>query len=219
VAGLLGSWLLIKDTKLHAQTEGTTSTIPKLQHVFTETTWKNNNLSSITQAGLINNLNDGMVWGLLPMLLIARSFSLEQTGLIVAAYPVIWGVGQLGTGKLADIWPARPLLFAGMLLQALVLAGMAIATTYSVFIVLSVLLGLGTALVYPTFLAVMARYTHPDQRPESIGVFRLWRDLGYAFGALLSGVIADTFGIEAAIYTIAILTLFSAFIIRLRMDK
>lgn len=219
VAGFLGSWLLIRDTKGHAQSEGTTSNVPKLEHVFIETTWKNNNLSSITQAGLINNLNDGMVWGLLPMLLIDRSFSLEQTGWIVAAYPIIWGVGQLGTGKLADIWPARPMLFIGMLLQAIVLAGMAIAETFSVFILLSVALGIGTALVYPTFLTAMARYTHPFQRPESIGVFRLWRDLGYAFGALLSGVIADAFGIEAAIYTIASLTLFSAFIIRLRMDK
>lgn len=219
VAGLLGSWLLIKDTKLHAQTEGTTSTIPKLQHVFTETSWKNNNLSSITQAGLINNLNDGMVWGLLPMLLIARNFSLEQTGMIVAAYPVIWGVGQLGTGKLADIIPARPLLFAGMLIQAIVLIGMPLNNTFAVFMILSVLLGIGTALVYPAFLAAMARYTHPDQRPESIGVFRLWRDLGYALGALLSGLIADAFGIEAAIYTIGGLTLFSALVIRFRMDK
>lgn len=219
IVGLLSSWLWVKDTGGHAKAESDFSEIPKLKKVFRETTWTNRNLGSITQAGLVNNLNDGMVWGLLPMLLGAKAFSLEQIGVVVAAYPLVWGIGQLGTGKLADLWRARPLLFWGMFLQGIVLLFMAFAEQYVTFIALSVLLGLGTAIVYPTFLAAMARYTHPQQRPESIGVFRLWRDLGYAIGALLSGVIADSFGIEAAILTIGGLTVLSAGIIRIRMSR
>lgn len=219
ILGLVSSWFWVKDTGGHAIAESAFSEVPKLKTIFRETTWFNRNLGSITQAGLINNLNDGMVWGLLPMLLGAKLFSLEQIGVIVAAYPIVWGIGQLGTGKLADLWPTRPLLFWGMLIQGVVLLLMAYAEQYAIFIVLSVLLGLGTAVVYPTFLAGVARYTHPAQRPESIGIFRLWRDLGYAIGALLSGVIADFFGIEVAILSIGVLTLVSAVIIRVRMDR
>jgi len=218
VLGLLSSWLLIKDTRHHVSLETQTSKVEKLKHIFIDTTWRNPNLGSITQAGLVNNLNDGMVWGLLPLLLGAKSFSLEQIGVIVAAYPVVWGLGQLGTGKLADHIKAKPMLFWGMLIQGFVLMALPFSMHYYILIVMMMILGLGTAIVYPTFLSAIAQFTHPTQRAESIGIFRLWRDLGYAIGALLSGIIADVFGLEAAIISIGIVTVFSAAVIRYRMD-
>lgn len=215
--GLLSSWLFVKDTIQHVNSETQIASVNKLENVFIGTTLRNPNLSSITQAGLVNNLNDGMVWGLLPLLLGLKSFSIEQIGVIVAVYPAVWGLGQLGTGKLADHLKAKPMLFWGMLLQGVVLLLLPFFNSYSVLIALMAILGLGTAVVYPTFLSAIAGFTHPQQRAESIGVFRLWRDLGYAIGALLSGIIADLFGLEAAVIFIAIITLMSALIIKFRM--
>ncbi len=218
VIGLMLSWLFVKDTHKHVVLEATTSNIPKLKRIFWETTWQHKNLGSITQAGLVNNLNDGMVWGLFPLLLVSKGFDLQQTGIIVATYPAVWGVGQLFSGKLADKYCKKTLLFLGMLLQGIALLGMINAHSFSTFMVLSSLLGIGTAIVYPTFLAAISDYTHPDQRPKSIGIFRLWRDLGYAIGAILTGLIADQFGLEAPILAIGILTLVSSFIIKFRMS-
>ena len=216
--GLLSSWFLVKDTEHHVAAETTTSSLPKLRNVFWETTWKHNNLGSVTQAGLVNNLNDGMVWGLLPILLATKAFDLEQIGKIVALYPAVWGVGQLLTGKLADHLDKKKMLFWGMAAQAVALLLMAFAENFFQFAVLAVVLGAGTAVVYPTFLAAIADYAHPQQRAESIGVFRLWRDLGYAIGALLTGLIADFFGIHWAVVAIGILTLLSSVVIAIRMD-
>jgi len=217
--GLLLSYLFIKDTIHHVSLEATTSKVQKLKHVFWETTWKDRNLGSISQAGLINNLNDGMVWGILPILLIAKEFSMNQIGIIVGTYPVVWGIGQLFTGKLSDHFNKKRMLFIGMIIQGIALVGMIWADNYSVFILLSVLLGVGTAIVYPTFLAGIAQFTHPEQRAKSIGVFRLWRDLGYAIGAILTGIIADFWGITSAIGVIGGLTLISAMIILIRMKN
>jgi MFS family permease len=217
VLGLLGSLFLIKDTRQHVAKETATSLVPRLQKVFWATSWKNPNLGSVTQAGLINNLNDGMAWGIFPILLSLKGFNLAQIGLITAVYPAVWGIGQLFTGGMADRYCKKNLLFTGMLLQALALFGLLWANTMAHFILLSVLLGWGTAMVYPTFLATVAENTHPLDRAESIGIFRLWRDLGYAVGALLTGIIADIFSLEAAIGFIALLTLLSAIIIELRM--
>ncbi len=219
ILGLLFSIFLIKDTKHHVAKESQTSNIPLLKNIFWETTWKNNNLGSISQAGLVNNLNDGMIWGLFPLLLASLNFNLQQIGIIVAVYPTVWGLGQLITGKLADKLPKKSMLFWGMLLQGITLLLMAYAKTNIQFIVLSVFLGIGTATVYPTFLAGIADYTNPVQRAKSIGVFRLWRDLGYAIGAILTGIVADSFGISSSIILIAILTILSAIIIFIRMDK
>lgn len=216
-AGLLLSWLFVKDTRKHVLLESTSSNIPKLKKVFWETTWQHKNLGSITQAGLVNNLNDGMVWGLFPMLLVSKGFDLHQTGIIVATYPAVWGIGQLFTGKLADKYCKKTLLFPGMLLQGVALLAMTGANSFLVFMILSSLLGLGTAIVYPTFLAAISDDTHPDQRPKSIGVFRLWRDLGYAIGAILTGLIADRFGLVAPILAIGLLTVASSLIIKFRM--
>lgn len=217
VAGLLSTWLFVKDTRHHVAVETRQSSTGKLKNIFRETTWTNPNLGSITQAGLVNNLNDGMVWGLLPMLLAAKNFSLEQIGVVASVYPAVWGLGQLLTGKLADIFPKKKMLFWGMLLQAVALFLFVPASSYTAYILLSGLLGLGTAIVYPTFLAAIADYTHPQQRAESIGVFRLWRDLGYAIGALLTGIIADAFGLLVPVMVIGALTLVSALVIGVRM--
>ena len=218
VLGLLFSILFIKDTKHHVAKESEQSSKAQLKRVFWETTWANKNLGSITQAGLVNNLNDGMVWGLFPILLAGLNFELEQIAIIVSVYPTVWGLGQLFTGKLADILSKRSLMFWGMLLQGVALSLMAITKEFYPFLILSAVLGIGTALVYPTFLAGIAAYTNPVQRAESIGVFRLWRDLGYALGAILTGVIADLLGINYSIMVIAIITIISSLIIRFRMD-
>jgi len=151
------------------------------------------------------------------MLLASRGFDLHQTGIIVATYPAVWGVGQLYTGKLADRYCKKTLLFLGMFVQGVALLAMIWTTTFSGYIVLSSLLGAGTALVYPTFLAAISDYVHPDQRPISIGIFRLWRDLGYAIGAVLTGLLADQLGLSAPILTIGALTIISSFIVRYRM--
>ena len=158
-----------------------------------------------------------MVWGIFPLLLASMSFSLQQIAIVTAVYPAVWGIGQLFTGRMADIYPKKRLLFIGMLLQAITLLLFTGATTFYEFIILSAILGWGTAMVYPTFLASIAENTHPVDRAKSIGIFRLWRDSGYAVGAILTGIIADAFSMNAAIVFIGLLTLISAFIIITRM--
>jgi MFS family permease len=218
ITGLLLSFFFVKDTQKHVLLESTKSSVSRLRNVFWETTWKHKNLGSITQAGLVNNLNDGMVWGLFPLLLASKGFNLADIGIIVATYPAVWGLGQLFTGSLADKFCKRNLLFLGMLLQGLALVAMIRANSFSAFITLSSVLGIGTAIVYPTFLAAVSDYTHPEQRPQSIGIFRLWRDLGYAFGAVLTGLIADQFGLVAPVLVIGILTILSALVLQYRMS-
>lgn len=217
VLGLLGSIFFIKDTRKHVAAENQHSDIPKLKNIFWETTWKHPNLGSVTQAGLINNLNDGMAWGIFPILLAVKGFDLEQIGIITATYPAVWGFGQLFTGKMADLYNKKYLLFIGMMLQGVALAFFLFASSMTHYLILSAVLGWGTAMVYPTFLATVAENTQPTDRANSIGVFRLWRDLGYAVGAILTGIIADAFGIEMSILTIGGLTVLSAFVILLRM--
>lgn len=219
VIGLLGSYFLVKDTIHHVHAETQVSTTKKLKNVFLETTWLHPNLGSITQAGLVNNLNDGMIWGLFPILLASKGFDMASIGKIVAVYPVVWGLGQLVTGKLADTLSKKGMLFWGMFLQGTTIVFMAFASSYAQFLVLSILLGIGTAVVYPTFLAAIADNTHPGQRAKSIGVFRLWRDLGYAIGAVLTGIIADFFTINYSVSTIGALTLISAVTILVRMKR
>jgi MFS family permease len=217
VLGLLGSIFLIKDTKHHVAKETTSNTVPKLKNIFWDTTWKNKNLGSVTQAGLINNLNDGMAWGIFPILLASKGFTIGEIGIVTAVYPAVWGLGQLFTGAMADKFCKKDMLYTGMLLQAIALMDLLRANTMTHFIILSTLLGWGTAMVYPTFLATVAENTNPQDRAKSIGIFRLWRDLGYAIGAILTGIIADLFSINAAILFIGLLTFASAAIIFFRM--
>lgn len=215
--GLVGSIFLVKDTKQHVASESSSSSVPRLQSVFWETTWKHRNLGAVTQAGLVNNLNDGMIWGIFPIVLAVKNFSLAEIGIITAVYPAVWGLGQLVTGKMADVFPKKLLLFWGMLLQAIALLFIIYAENKIQYIVLAAVLGWGTAMVYPTFLATVAENTHPQDRAKSIGIFRLWRDLGYAIGAIITGIIADWWNINTAILFISVLTFVSAIIIQLRM--
>ncbi len=217
IFGLLSSIFLIKDTRGFVQLESENSSVPLLSNVFKETTWKNPNLGSISQGGLVNNLNDGMIWGLFPILLLSKGFTVAELAQIIAIYPSVWGLSQLFTGKLADKFPKKLLLFWGMLLQGLAILGFIWAQTFFAFASLSVVLGLGTAVVYPTFLAAIADNTHPSQRAQSIGVYRLWRDLGYAVGALLTGILADLWTTNTAIFAIGGLTILSGLVIQLRM--
>jgi len=215
--GLAGSIFFIKDTQHHVAKETTSNTIPALKNIFWDTTWKNKNLGSVTQAGLVNNLNDGMVWGIFPILLASKGFTIEEIGIVAAVYPAVWGLGQLFTGKMADKFCKKDMLYSGMFLQAIALIAFVWANTMFHFIALSCILGWGTAMVYPTFLATVAENTNPQDRAKSIGIFRLWRDLGYAIGAMLTGIIADLVSINASILFIGLLTLASAFIIYYRM--
>ena len=217
--GLLFSVFLIRDTVHHVALESASSEGKGLKNVFWETTWKDPNLGSISQAGLVNNLNDGMIWGLLPILLAGIGLTLGEIGIVAAVYPAVWGLGQLITGRLADLLPKKGLLVWGMMLQGLCLLLMIPAGGFHEYIVLCTGLGVGTALVYPTFLAGIAEYSIPSQRAESIGVFRLWRDLGYAIGAFLTGLLADLFGIMYSLWAIALLTIFSSLIIQFRMER
>jgi len=217
ILGLLFSIFIVKDTRTHVAAEQKRTGIKTIDNVFIDTTFINPNLSATTQAGLVNNLNDGMVWGLLPVLLLSLNFSLRDIGIIAGVYPTVWGLSQLFTGKFADMYSNKKILFLGMLVQGIAIILIAYVSTKSLFILLCVILGLGTALVYPTFLVVIAKNSSPNQRAESIGVFRLWRDSGYAIGALLSGIIADIFGISYAIISIGIVTIISSIIIQLRM--
>lgn len=217
IIGLVLTAFWVKDTRVFVHKESTTNQMMQMQHVFLETTFKNKTLSAVTQAGLVNNLNDGMIWGLLPMVLLALQYNQANIGIITAIYPTVWGIGQLFTGKMADHYSKKSMLFWGMFLQGIAILFIPVAEKFYILAGISTLLGLGTALVYPTFLATIAQATSPSQRAESIGTFRLWRDLGYAFGALISGVVADFFGISSAIFLIGGLTVISSMIIKYRM--
>jgi len=215
--GLLSSWLFVRDTKQHIAQEAVSSNISPLKDIFWETTWKDKNLGSVTQAGLVNNLNDGMVWGVFPILLASKNFSIQEIGVITAIYPAVWGMGQIITGKMADRICKKDLLFWGMVLQAVALILFVVAATITQFVLLAILLGWGTAMVYPTFLASIAENTRPQDRAKSLGVFRFWRDLGYAIGAIITGIIADALGINSSIIFIGVLTFGSGLIIFYRM--
>lgn len=219
IIGFLLTLFLVKDTRLHTHKENATDNTKQLENVFMETTFKNKTLSSITQAGLVNNLNDGMIWGLLPIVLITLNYNTENIGVITAIYPTVWGIGQLFTGKMSDMYSKKAMLFWGMLLQGIAIIFLPFSHSFFMLSSISAILGLGTALVYPTFLSAIAQVTSPKQRAESIGTFRLWRDLGYAFGAIISGITADLFGVNYAIFLIGGVTILSSIIIKFRMPK
>jgi MFS family permease len=218
VMGFLLSILWVKDTTALIHKESGLGKQYLMKKVFIETSFRNNTLSAVTQAGLVNNLNDGMIWGLLPVIVAGLHYDTYHTGIVAAAYPTVWGIGQLFTGKMADHYSKKSMLFWGMLLQGFAIIAIPWLHDFRQVLTVSVLLGLGTALVYPTFLVTIAGASHPAQRAESIGSFRLWRDLGYAIGAVLSGITADVFGLKTAIILIGILTIISALIIQIRME-
>jgi len=217
--GLLLSVLFVNDTQKFVAIEKQSVNQKPMKHIFIETTFKNKTLSTVTQAGLVNNLNDGMIWGLLPILLAQKQLSFSNIAIVAATYPAVWGIGQLFTGKMSDHFSKKTMLFWGMFIQGLVICVLPFTSTFILFMVISVVLGFGTALVYPTFLSAIAENTIPQQRAESMGTFRLWRDLGYVIGAIISGAVADLLGLEYAIVFIGILTLMSSFIVKWRMPK
>lgn len=187
------------------------------REVFVQTSFKEPALSAISQAGFAKNLNDGMAWGLFPLLFAASGLTVSQTGILVAAYPALWGVGQLVTGGLSDRWGRKHLIVVGMLTQAVGLAGVAMADSFTPWLLAALVLGAGSALAYPTLLAAVGDVAQPTWRARALGVYRLWRDGGFAAGAILSGVVADLWGIRAAIWVVAFLTAVSGVIVLLRM--
>ena len=187
------------------------------RRVFTLTSFKEPALSAACQAGLVNNLNDAVAWGLFPILFASHGLTLNQIGLLGALYPAFWGIAQLGTGALSDRIGRKWLISSGMLIQAAALALVAYSTSYGPWIVAAVLLGLGTAMVYPTLLAVVGDVAHPMWRGRAVGVYRLWRDGGFAAGALLAGLIADRWGLTTAVWVVAALTAGSGLVVAARM--
>jgi MFS family permease len=173
----------------------------------------------VSQAGLVNNLNDGMSWGLFPLVFATAGLDFARVGLLVAIYPATWGLGQLITGALSDRVGRKPLIVWGMWVQAIALAGIAVSHTFSGYAIAAVALGVGTAMVYPALLAAVGDVAHPEWRGSAVGVYRLWRDLGYAVGAVLAGVTADAFGIRFAIWLTAAVTLASGVVAAVRMGE
>lgn len=217
LAGLVISLFWVKDTEAFIQSETTNSTIPLLNNIWASTSWKHRNLGSVTLNGLVNNLNDGVMWGLVPILLVQRSFSIAEVGVVAGIYPMVWGVSQLFTGKMGDHFCKKQLITFGMLLQALAIVFLVFFSSFAGAIIAAVLLGLGTGLVYPNFLTVVAENAHPTQRAEIMGVFRFWRDGGYVIGALLSGFLADWMGLNWALYAVAAITAGAGIVANIRM--
>jgi MFS family permease len=193
--------------------------MPSQSEVFWRTTLRDQNLSSVTQAGLVNNLNDGMAWGLFPLFFTAAGLGLEQVGMLAAIYPAAWGIAQLFTGAWSDRVGRKWLIASGMWVQAFGIACVVLAGGFPGFALGAALLGVGTAMVYPTLLAAIADVAHPAWRASSVGVYRLWRDLGYAIGALLAGATADAFGLPAAMWLVAALTFASGVLVAVRMTE
>src|SRR5262249_39970443 len=182
-------------------------------------TLSNADLSSVSQAGLVNNLNDGMAWGLFPLVFAAAGMNLTQIGLLAAIYPATWSVAQLATGALSDRTRRKPLIVWGIWVQAAGFGVMPLRSLFGLFVGGAVLLGVGRAMVYPTLLAAIGDVAHPSWRASAVGVYRLWRDLGYAIGALLAGLIADAFGLQAAMWFVAALTFASGAVSAVRMTE
>jgi MFS family permease len=236
--GLALSVLLVRDTSEHAHAEarahardrtsamkagatraGASEEPPSMRELLARGTWRDPALASASQAGLVNNLNDGLAWGLFPLFFAAAGLSLRQIAVLAFIYPATWGVVQLWTGALSDRWGRKWLIAGGMLLQGAALAAMVVWRGLVPWIAAGVALGVGTAMVYPTLLAAVGDVAHPSWRGSAVGIYRLWRDLGYAVGALVAGVLADLFGMGTAIGAVAVLTAFSGLVVMLRMPE
>jgi MFS family permease len=214
--GLGLSAVFVRETRGHAQLEAANHTMPApsltLRQVLVESAWRDRSLLAINQAGMVNNLNDGLAWGLLPILFAAEGLSVAEVGLLAALYPAVWATGQLVTGAASDRTGRKPLIVAGMLIQATALAGFATVIGAAGWATAAIALGVGTAFVYPTLLAAIGDVAHPTWRASAVGVYRVWRDSGYAIGALIAGVTADLVGLRGAVLTVAVLTAASGLI-------
>lgn len=224
VAGGLLSWLAVRETRHHVQHEvklqpQRPDDAPDQAEIFRRTSLTDPDLSSVSQAGLVNNLNDGMAWGLFPLVFAAAGLSLERIGVLAAIYPAVWGVAQVFTGAVSDRIGRKWLIACGMWVQAAGIVVTALAHGFGEFAFGAVLLGLGTAMVYPTLLAAIGDVAHPSWRASAVGVYRLWRDLGYAVGALVAGLAADRFGLQAAVWLVAVITFLSGVLTAVRMRE
>ena len=223
VLGAALSILLVRDTRDHVRLEIDGSpreaTAIGFWEVFALTSFRDRNLFAASQAGLVNNLNDGMSWGVFPLFFSAFGLGVERIGILKAVYPVTWGILQIATGPLSDRWGRKGLIVAGMWVQSAGLFVTASTREFEFWLVGSLLLGLGTAMVYPSLIAAVSDASHPSWRARSLSVYRFWRDLGYAIGALSAGVIADIFGLSWAIGTIATLTFLSGAVAALLMRE
>ncbi|HLT48598.1 MAG TPA: MFS transporter [Rubricoccaceae bacterium] len=222
LAGLALSVALVRETRGHARLEAedwADDEAPSFVSVLARTSWRDRTLFAVSQAGLVNNLNDGLAWGLLPLYFAGRGLAVEQIGLLAALYPAVWGLGQLGTGALSDRLGRKPLVVAGMLVQAAGLGLLLPAATFAALAVSMGLLGLGTALVYPTLLAAIGDVAHPAWRASAVGVYRLWRDGGYVVGALVAGGLADALGLGWAVGAVGALTAASGLVAALAMTE
>ncbi len=221
--GLTLSILLVQDTHAHVAVEsirgrGSARAI-SARDVFWRTTLTDRNLSSVSQAGLVNNLNDGMVWGLFPLVFAAASLRLDRIGILAAIYPATWGIGQLATGTLSDRFGRKWFITAGMWVQAAGIVAVIVSNGFAGFALGGVLLGIGTAMVYPTLLAAIGDVAAPAWRASSVGVYRFWRDLGYAVGAVLAGMTADVLGLKGAMWVVAAITFTSGVVAGVRLDE
>jgi MFS family permease len=220
--GLGASVLLVRETREHANLEAEPSAptpADARRHLAWRTSLADPSLSAASQAGFVNNLNDSLAWGLLPIVQAAAGLSLGQIGLLAAAYPATWGIAQIATGALSDRVGRKPLIAAGMVVQAIAIASIAATTGFLPWLVAAVALGLGTAMVYPTLIAVVADVAPARQRGSIVGIYRFWRDLGFAAGAIVVGLLADMFDASAAILVVAGLTAGSGLVVALRMRE
>jgi MFS family permease len=220
--GLLLSALLVRETRHHVAVESQTSEgapVPSQRDIFLRTSLRDRDLSSVSQAGLVNNLNDGMAWGLFPLLFLGARMDLAQTGMLAAIYPATWGLAQLWTGAWSDRVGRKWLIAIGMWVQAVGIAAIPLAHGFAGFAGGSVLLGLGTAMVYPTLLAAIGDVAAPRWRASAVGVYRFWRDLGYAIGAVVAGVTADLLGLHGAMWAVAAITFASGVVVAVRMRE
>jgi len=223
--GLGISTIFVRETRGHAQHEAASHTATHsalhagltTRQVFTLTSFRDKALSSCSQAGLVNNLNDGLAWGLFPIYFADAGLSIGRIGVLAALYPAVWGVGQLYSGGLSDRIGRKPLIVGGMLTQGAAIAWIAATNGFAVWAGGAMVLGVGTAMVYPTLLAAVGDVAHPSWRARSVGIYRLWRDAGFAIGALLAGIIADAISITAAIWAVAALTALSGIVVAVRM--
>jgi MFS family permease len=226
ILGLLLSTFFVHETRLYAELEArlqseasqpagqhTLSGKPSFAQILLLTSWRDRALFASSQAGMVNNLNDGMVWGLVPIFLAGAGLPLGQIGVIAAVYPGVWGISQLFTGALSDRLGRKWMIAAGMWVQAIGIGLFVVGRNFLPWASGSVFLGVGTALVYPTLLAAVSDVAHPEWRASAVGVYRLWRDGGYAVGALLSGILADALGIPFAMLAIAVLTFISGVVV------
>lgn len=220
IAGALLSILLVRDTRAHVRAEiGDTpeeAAAMGFWEVFALTSFRDRNLFAASQAGLVNNLN-GMSWGIFPLFFAAFGLGVERIGILKAVYPASWGILQVATGPLSDRWGRKGLIVAGMWVQAAALFLVAATREFHFWLIASLLLGFGTAMVYPSLIAAVSDASHASWRARSLSVYRFWRDLGYAIGALSAGIIADLFGMAWAIGTVAMLTFVSGLIVALLM--